>query len=265
MGLIDVGSETRFILEKELQTVYIYAGAGDSQAGTVSINAHILALMDYVSDINILKNKKINYLGDSLTHGPGNDNSNSYTTFLAKTYGCITRNYGIVGSTLQYDVNRNPMCVRYTSMDDDADIVAFMGGTNDYWNNKPIGTFGDTTYDTYYGALDVLLNGLITKYPTAFIYAVTPPHGFGPNFDGEAKTHAGSMQDTADAVKKMAMEYSIPYLDIFNAGGLYPKNAAQSAKYYNSADGVHLLVSGQKKLARLHAAFLFSHYNDRIR
>ena len=91
----------------------------------------------------------------------------SFTTFLANEYGCVSRNYGIIGSTLQYDADKNPMCVRYADMDSDADIVAFMGGTNDYWYNKPLGTFGDTQDTTFYGALDVLVSGLIAKYPTA--------------------------------------------------------------------------------------------------
>lgn len=264
MGLVDLGKKTYFTLEKDLVMAYVYASANDSQAGTVNFIVGVDGIEDAIEkntqDINVLKGKKINFLGDSLTHGPGNDNINSYTTFLANEYGCTTRNYGIIGSTIQYDEDRNPMCVRYADMDNDADIVAFMGGTNDYWNNKPLGQFGDTTYDTFYGALDVLISGLIAKYPTAFVYAVTPPHGYGPNFTGETKTNAGSMQDIADAVKQVAAKYSILVLDVFNAGGLYPKISAQADVYYNSSDGVHLTVAGQKRLANLHATFIKAHY-----
>lgn len=268
MGMVELGKETWFTLEHELTDIYVYATPANAQSGTVVLEAKITKLQDYVQKnaerINFLSGKKINYLGDSLTHGPGSNNNNSYTAFLASAYNCTVRNYGIIGSTVQYDEDRNPMCIRYTEMDNDADIVAFMGGTNDYWNNKPLGQFGDTTYDTFYGALDVLISGLIAKYPSAFVYAVTPPHGYGPNFTGETKTNAGSMQDIADAVKQVAAKYSIPVLDVFNAGGLYPKISEQASLFYNSEDGVHLTIAGQKRLARLHAEFIMSHYNTVI-
>lgn len=261
LGAIPVGEETRVTLTKNLQHIYLYVA--DALSGTASVEVHVLGIKDDVDELlasaNPLKGKKLNFLGDSITYGSGS--SHPFTYYLEQKYGCTCRNYGIAGSTIQYDENRNPMCIRYAEMDDDADIVAVMGGTNDYWNNKPLGTMGDTTNTTFYGALDVLINGMIAKYPAALFYMVTPPHGDnGGNFDGSAKSNSGSMQDIANAVKEVAAKYAVPVLDVFNAGGLYPSISAQKDLFYS--DGVHLNTEGQKKLANLHAAFLLTNVRD---
>lgn len=38
-------------------------------------------------------------------------------------------------------------------MDDDADIIFVLGGTNDYWSNVQLGSMSDDTDTTFYGAL----------------------------------------------------------------------------------------------------------------
>jgi len=255
LGNIAVGEKTYVLLPTTIEKVIVYSSSAN--AGTITLAVRTVGVKDSIETYgNILKGKKLNYLGDSITYGGA---YTPFTTYLTNVYDCIARNYGIAGSTIQYDADRNPMSVRYADMDDDAEIVACMGGTNDYWNNLPLGQMGDTTYNTYYGALDVLIQGMIAKYPTAFFYMVTPPHGYnGGNFDGEAKSNAGSMQDIANAVKEVSAKYGVPVLDVFNEGGLYPKIQEQYDAYY--ADGVHLNNAGQQKLAQMHYKFIESHY-----
>lgn len=255
LGNIAVGAKTYVRIPAAISKVIVYSTSAN--AGTINLAVRTVGMEDNIATYgNVLKGKKLNYLGDSITYGGA---YTPFTTYLSNVYDCTARNYGIAGSTVQYDAERNPMSVRYADMDDDAEIVACMGGTNDYWNNLPLGQMGDTTYDTYYGALDVLIQGMIAKYPTAFFYMITPPHGYnGGNFDGEAKSNAGSMQDIANAVKEVSAKYGVPVLDVFNEGGLYPKIQAQYDAYY--ADGVHLNAAGQKKLAQMHYKFIESHY-----
>ena len=255
LGNIAVGEKTYVRLPTTIEKVIVYSSSAN--AGTITLAVRTVGVKDSIETYgNILKGKKLNYLGDSITYGGA---YTPFTTYLTNVYDCIARNYGIAGSTIQYDADRNPMSVRYADMDDDTEIVACMGGTNDYWNNLPLGQMGDTTYNTYYGALDVLIRGMIAKYPTAFFYMVTPPHGYnGGNFDGEAKSNAGSMQDIANAVKEVSAKYGVPVLDVFNEGGLYPKIQEQYDAYY--ADGVHLNNAGQQKLAQMHYKFIESHY-----
>ena len=213
----------------------------------------------YLNDLlKCLDDKKCNFLGDSITYGSGA--SFPFTDVLSRYSTATIRNYGIHGSTLQSHTGTYPMCERYADMDNDADIVAVMGGTNDYWLNLPLGSFGDTTGTTYYGALDVLIRGVIAKYPRAFFYMVTPPHGYIANdYTEETRSNIGSMADVVDAIKKVAGKYSVPVLDLFNEAGMYPRISQQKTAYYS--DGVHLNNNGQSKLAYLHGAFIRSHYN----
>lgn len=200
--------------------------------------------------------KKINVLGDSLTYGSGADFS--YTKIIADELNGVVRNYGIHGSTVS-NSSHDPMSVRYADMDNDADIVCCMGGTNDYWQNLPLGVMGDTTNTTFYGALDVLIKGLVTKYPTGFVYMVTPIHGYIQNdYTEEPKSNIGSMKDVVNAIKEVSAKYSVPVLDLFNNAGLYPRISQQRSIYYT--DGVHLTNAGQTKLGKMHVAFILSHF-----
>ena len=113
-------------------------------------------------------------LGDSITYGyiprnsPGWNNGNgrlrSYARIAAGNLGMNFYNYGISGNYLTHNNSNTGMSERYVDMVDTADLITFMGGTNDVRNNKQLGTFSDRTNTTYYGALHVLMQGLYTKY-----------------------------------------------------------------------------------------------------
>ena len=108
-----------------------------------------------------LKNKKINFLGDSITEGHGTSAKDKiYWSLIGKNEGATVRGYGIGGTRFakQTKPSENPLfdldfCTRAVEMDPDADIVVVFGGTNDYGHgDAPIGTPADRTNDTFYGA-----------------------------------------------------------------------------------------------------------------
>ena len=131
----------------------------------------------------VLTNKKINFLGDSITEGVGTSApENIYLNVIkAECNLAEARNYGISCTRIARQADEfeygHPFCDRYKSMDDDADSIVIFGGTNDYGHGTaPIGAFEDQSQDTYYGAWHVLLRGLMEKYPRATIVAMTPLH-----------------------------------------------------------------------------------------
>lgn len=121
---------------------------------------------------------KWNALGDSITVGRSyNTTSVSYVLKISEKYNIYARNYGRNGSRIMFtnDVDGPfAMSRRYLAMDDDADIVTVMGGTNDMNNNLPLGTLTDITDATFFGAIDVLCKGLKIKYPNKKIGFITP-------------------------------------------------------------------------------------------
>lgn len=134
-----------------------------------------------------IKNKKINFLGDSITEGVGvSSPENKYVEVFARKFSpAEVRNYGISGTRFarqktptldnpRFDLD---FCSRVSEMDADADIVVVFGGTNDFGHgDAPMGSFDDRTPDTFYGACHTLMSSLIERYPESEIIFMTPLH-----------------------------------------------------------------------------------------
>ena len=189
------------------------------------------------SDNNKFSQMKMNCLGDSITYGyipdSGAQMANPYPSELKNILGLAEcRNYGISGSTLAVNSgNYQPMCLRYTDMSDDADIVLVFGGTNDYGRavyTPTLGTISDNVNTTVYGALNILCEGLITKYPKAFIFLCTPLK----RADKTAANGGGyTLEDVAEAIRAVGLKFGMPVLDLDAKGGFYISNATFRAQY----------------------------------
>ena len=111
---------------------------------------------------NPFKGKIANFLGDSQTDPTGIPvyTQKGYYQWVSEILELGSyNNYGKGGTCL---ARKNPndtsaFSVRYADMDDNADLIIVMGGVNDRWFNNQLGQFGDSTVDTVYGALEVLL------------------------------------------------------------------------------------------------------------
>ena len=133
-----------------------------------------------------LKNKVINFLGDSITQGIGTSGTEArFSSLIEKECGLKrANNYGIGGTRIAnqkakvYELTDElNFCVRCTEMDKEADIIVVMGGTNDHGHgDAPIGTFEDRTPDTFYGACHTMMRSLLETYPEAVIVICTPLH-----------------------------------------------------------------------------------------
>lgn len=206
----------------------------------------------------ILENKKLLFLGDSITFGVGvSDPDNIYWRRLAINDGCITKGYGISGTRIakNLDDSMYPECsdtyfiTRLPQMDADADVIVVFGGTNDFGHgDAPIGAFTDREDTTFYGALHNLMTGLIEKYPRAEIVFMTPAHRCGedrkPNLpigDNDA-----SLQDYIDAIITVASYYGIPVLDLYRVLGINP--AVPVMKQLYMPDGLHLSDAGHARI-----------------
>ena len=208
-----------------------------------------------------LKNKKINFLGDSITEGVGaSEEQYIYLNVVAGECGlAAARNYGISGTRIarqdDEELFGNPFCDRYLTMDDDADVIVVFGGTNDYGHGRaPFGTFDDRTGDTYYGAWHVLLSGLLEKYPGGQIVIMTPLHC--ATEENPSMGNGRPLKDYVRAAKEVAEFYSIPVLDLFAMSGIQPQIPVIREKY--CPDGLHPSDAGNRRIAERLAGFLKS-------
>ena len=235
------------------------------------------------------RQKRLKYcaLGDSITYGfiprnyPGHPGQlKSYAALTAEMLGMEFCNFGISDSTIANLPDHTPMCIRFSQMPDDADIITVMGGTNDVRCGIPLGKMEDRCDTSFYGALHTLLQGLYSKYicnqgTTAGrqkkIVVLTPIK----LLNAEKSSLADTVENNAyvlhkwdewiDAIKEVAAFYSLPVFDMYNLSGinphLYRSVKGTHPEYYGNynpyiTDGTHPTQEGAQMMAKALASFL---------
>ena len=180
--------------------------------------------------------------------------SNSFLVRAAQQLGMVlVQNYAIGGSTIAQraaqPTQRDPIVIRYTAMDDDADIVIIAASTNDCnYSWTPWGEFTDRTPNTFLGAAHMLCRGLKEKYvgkTILFLTAIKRNQDLPTpeSTNGEGKTQ----KDYADALKEVCAYWGIPVLDMFSECILNPFLPEYVAAYMS--DGTHPNAAGHAIMA----------------
>ena len=188
------------------------------------------------------KDKKIGCLGDSITYGAG---GTSWVTRLKELTGCKEAiNYGVSGTCIQENGTGKSFVERYSSMDEDLDLICVWGGVNDHhWTGSSGRKFGNintssSETNTFYGALKNLCEGLLNKYPTKTIMFITPMKNKGylsgsktcPAWNEKNGLEGGvgrTLTDYRNAIIEVCDFYSIPVLDLYALSGISPENENQ--------------------------------------
>ncbi len=215
-----------------------------------------------------LQNIKMGVLGDSITEGSGVENlENLYFKRVVRECG-IKEVYadGIGGTRFarqhtpsekpRYDLN---FISRVDNIDRDCDLVVVFGGTNDFGHgDAPIGSPGDDTEDTFWGACNVLCEKLINRFPKSQIVFMGPLHRHNEDSPyGNAKeTPEGTLYDYCEIIQTVTKKYSIPYLDMLQVGGITPKVPVLRELYM--PDGLHPNDAGHALIAAKLKGFLKS-------
>ena len=133
-----------------------------------------------VFDNNPLSQKILGGLGDSLMTSAYTAEGTEWLSLIGNRNNMTVYNYAISGNPIACveAANNNGtevvgMSGRFESMAEGLDYIIVMGGANDFNYSVPIGENSDTTVYTFKGALNVLINGLIEKYPAAKIVFCT--------------------------------------------------------------------------------------------
>jgi lysophospholipase L1-like esterase len=215
----------------------------------------------------ILENKKINFLGDSITQGCGTSSpEHIFVNLLKEQYHlAAARNYGIGGTRIAPQIepynefwDAHDFLGRIDEMDDDADVVVVFGGTNDFGHgDAPIGDVNCRGSNTFCGSVHELFTRLITKYPAATIVVLTPLHRTNednPRGDGYKKYDYGTLKVYVEKLREIAEFYSLPVLDLYATSGLQPRVPIIKQTY--CPDGLHPNDAGHEILAKKLGAFL---------
>lgn len=196
-------------------------------------------------------NKKIGFLGDSITAGSyagqnyGDStyaNVKTYHDLLSDVYYFVNVNYGIGGTGFTTNGgSHTTFYERVEKMSDDLDIIVVYGGWNDrgYVNTSlgALGTIEDKTPDTFYGAVQHTVKLLKEKYPNKPIVFMT------------------HFKDTAEiakvnkAIKEVCLKNYINVIDLSNTA-LSANDEITIKYYFKGQDGVHPNTSGHRILAQ---------------
>jgi lysophospholipase L1-like esterase len=200
-------------------------------------------------------------LGDSTTWGDNGlgtgSNSISWASQLPKLNGFKTViNSGVKGSTIAIQSGRTDSFVeRYSSLDNSADLITVFGGVNDKNKNIPLGTATSTDNNTFYGALNNLITGLINKYPSKLIVFITPMKtAYSTNETFTPNSVGLTLKDYRDAILNRCDYYNLPVLDLYSNLGMSPYVTSQASLYFG--DGLHPTEDGYKRVASRIAGFL---------
>ncbi|MBP3399157.1 MAG: SGNH/GDSL hydrolase family protein [Erysipelotrichaceae bacterium] len=199
-----------------------------------------------------LEGKVISCLGDSITQGVGN-NDISWTHYLTEMLPVKRiNNYGIAGTRITRDAGWDQAFVdRYSLMDPESDIIIVWGGINDCNHALPLGDITSYSPETFYGALNLIADGLQKKYPLADILFITPmkANGFKGYRHWSTKSESGvNLLDYRQAILDVCQNHSIMVLDLFNESGITPD--IPEIKECLLPDGLHPSKEGYLRIAR---------------
>lgn len=199
------------------------------------------------------KGKKIIVDGDSITH------YGTWHTWLKKWFEWNTvYSHACSGNTLTLArVGNDASGVGkglkgyervQQNYESDADAIILMGDGNDYGT---VGTYSDTTEDTWCGRMNLMLDAIETKYPTKPIILISiPPR---KNTSSYQLSGLGGLYDNqAKAMRDLAYNRNYYYIDCYHINLYRPNNTQNVALFGNNGnDTTHPNDLGHKMMAQM--------------
>lgn len=218
----------------------------------------------YTSYRHPLFNKRGVLQGDSIMRysGTPQDTNGGFGMRALRDMGSIlVENYAIGGTTIAQrsaePTERNPLVIRYTDMNPDADFVIIAAGTND-WNYDwtPIGTASDDTPNTLYGALNILLEGLLEMYMgKPIVWSLPIKRNFQLTSTPDAVNGLGlTLQEYSDIIAERCQFWGVYTFDMGKACGINPFIPSHVTPLI--PDGTHPNAAGSQLMANALQGFL---------
>ena len=160
---------------------------------------------------DILNEKTIVGLGDSLMYGMGLDRDKPWIALLGKKYNMNYFNCGVNGKKIAGSdgvANEFETLLTTNKVPTNIDYIVIDGGANDNAQGIQIGKNTDMTIDTFKGALNILIGKILNKYPTVKILFLT-------NYN----RYPGDI-NFVNAMIEICELYSIPCFDNYRKSGI---------------------------------------------
>lgn len=140
----------------------------------------------------------------------------------------------------------------------EVDYITIFYGTNDFSGAVPLGTNEDSDSTTFKGAINYIVNTILSAYPHIKILFICPLwrlFGASGNQDVDIVPNSEGiyLHEYVDAIIEMAKINKMPYLDLFRTSGI---NKYNYTKLYS--DTTHPNEKGSIKIGRQIAASLIA-------
>ena len=210
--------------------------------------------------------KRANFVGDSITR-----NRNSYVNEVKKLLGLETaRNYGIGGGALchrnsierfkdrrfqgkKIDVAYPPVVSRWEKMDNDADLIFMLIGTNDFSSGVPMGSVDSLNKSEFNGSMNVVLKGLKGKYPGKLIVVSTLL---------KRRQGGALLLPYNDAIEKACKRHGVICYDAHSKVGLDFGQELYEKAMKTTTDGLHPNAAGAKIIGQRIAEFISANHRS---
>ena len=189
--------------------------------------------------------------GDSITYGFGvGGNDSAYPARVASASSLRANNYGETGRSVAIGASgatvpdERSFCNYYTSLPSSASLVTVFGGVNDFLLSVPMGSSSSTDKSTFYGALNVLADGLKSKYGSTRIVFFTPIRIGG---HGNANGQGLTLKDYRNAIVTVCNNKGIEVLDLYSLDSMDANISVSN--YMGTWDTTHPNGSGHQAIA----------------
>lgn len=222
------------------------------------------------------QNKRVAYLGDSITDPRSLPEDPHYWSYLQEMLNTETYVYGISGRQWKHVLDQANKLK--TEHGDEVDAIMIFMGTNDYNSGTPIGEwFTETTevvnangkmverkrrdriFDnsTFRGRINIALDSLKKMYPTKQIVMLTPIHRGFAQFSEKnvqpSEEYCNGCGEYIDAyvnsIKEASSIWSVPVIDLYSLSGLLPSLPEQSIYVPGGNDNLHPNAEGHRRIA----------------
>ncbi len=197
-----------------------------------------------------LENITLYAMGDSYFGGSKLGKELTWVNQMGKKYNMSFINYGIGGSTVSdFVTDKHPMVDRYTDMEDgNPDVILIEGGRNDRNFGVPLGKNKSRDSKTFLGALNIMIDGCLEKYPNAVIILVTPWYNTAETSDGYTNvTYADAMRDLVN-YKKNPRVFCLYAADKDASGVNMDDSDFRTYNCIGSSDVSHLNEIGMRRV-----------------
>ncbi len=201
--------------------------------------------------------KKWVCVGDSLTE-VNSKTTKHYFDYVADATGITTVNFGVSGTGYKrHEDDDIAFYQRVQTIPTDADIVTIFGSFNDLTLIASLGDPTDTGTSTLCGCINTTIDNIIARIPDVSLGIVspTPWETARPTLNGNSNADLYT-----DALRKICMIRSIPFLDLFHCSNLRPWTQEGREACYSKDDGygVHPDETGHKLIAPRFKSFVES-------